>query len=127
MKQKTLTIIITLALALVIPVTLLCWGFWVPAQFGDTFMGELKHKVQLLRETEGKRLILVGGSSVAFGIDSALLQQHFPDYQVVNFGMYAALGTTVMLELSEPYIREGDIVILMPEQQAQTLPSCGKA
>lgn len=108
-------------LALIIPVTLLCWGFFIPAQYGETFMGELKHKVRLLRETEGKRIILVGGSSVAFGIDSALLEQHFPDYRVVNFGMYAALGTTVMLDLSEPYIREGDIVILIPEQQAQTL------
>ena len=108
-------------LVLIIPVTLLCWGFFLPPQYGETFMGELKHKVQLLRETEGKRIILMGGSSVAFGIDSALLEQHFPDYRVVNFGMYAALGTTVMLDLSEPYIREGDIIILIPEQQAQTL------
>lgn len=121
MKQKLLTTFITLVLVLVIPVTLLCWGFLIQTQYGDTFMGELKHKVQLLRETEGKRIVVVGGSSVAFGIDSALLEQHFPDYRVVNFGMYAALGTTVMLDLSEPYIREGDIVILMPEQQAQTL------
>lgn len=121
MKQKLLTTFIPLVLVLVIPVTLLCWGFLIQSQYGDTFMGELKHKVQLLRETEGKRIILVGGSSVAFGIDSSLLEQHFPDYRVVNFGMYAALGTTVMLDLSEPYIREGDIVILMPEQQAQTL------
>ena len=108
-------------LVLVIPGTLLCWGFLGQAQYGDTFMGALQHKVRLLRETEGKRMILVGGSSVAFGIDSSLLEQHFPEYQAVNFGMYAALGTTVMLDLSEPYIREGDIVILLPEQQEQTL------
>lgn len=113
--------LLSLALVLIMPLTLLSWGFLTPAQYGDTFMGELKHKVQLLQETEGKRIILVGGSSVAFGIDSALLEQHFPDYRVVNFGMYAALGTTVMLELSEPHIRSGDIVILMPEQQEQTL------
>lgn len=112
---------ITLLLVLVMPAILLCWGFLGSARYGDTFMGELKHKVQLLRDTEGKRIIVVGGSSVAFGIDSALLERHFPDYQVVNFGMYAALGTTVMLDLSEPYIREGDFVILMPEQQEQTL------
>lgn len=121
MKQKIFTTFITLLLVLAIPVTLLCWGFLGSPLYGDTFMGELKHKVRLLQETEGKRIILVGGSSVAFGIDSALLEQHFPDYQVVNFGMYAALGTTVMLDLSEEYIREGDIVILMPEQQEQTL------
>ena len=121
MKRQFFTIIITLLLVLAIPVTLLVWGFGLPAQYGDTFMGELKHKIRLLEQTEGKRIILVGGSSVAFGIDSALLEKHFPDYRVVNFGMYAALGTTVMLDLSEELIREGDIVILMPEQQAQTL------
>lgn len=121
MKQRIFTIFITLLLVLAIPVTLLCWGFLIPAQYGETFMGELKHKVRLLQDTPGKRIILVGGSSVAFGIDSALLEAHFPDYQVVNFGMYAALGTTVMLDLSEDLIHEGDIVILMPEQQEQTL------
>lgn len=121
MKQRLHTLLIILLLVLAIPGTLLCWGFLGQAQYGDTFMGELKHKVRLLQETEGKRIILVGGSNVAFGIDSSLLEQHFPDYHVVNFGMYAALGTTVMLDLSEPYIREGDIVILLPEQQEQTL------
>ena len=74
MKQKRLTMLISLVLVLIMPVTLLCWGFLTRTQYGDTFMGELKHKVQLLRETEGQRIILVGGSSVAFGIDSALLE-----------------------------------------------------
>lgn len=37
--------------------------------------------------------------------------------------MYAALGTQMMLELSDGQFREGDIVILSPEQQQQTL-SC---
>ena len=121
MKRNAFTIFIAILLVLAIPVTLLCWGFLLPAQYGDTFMGELQYKAQRLRDTEGKRIILVGGSSVAFGVDSALLEQHFPEYQVVNFGMYAALGTTVMLDLSEDHIRDGDIVILIPEQQEQTL------
>lgn len=121
MKQKYLIIFITVLLFLAVPLNLLCWGFLCPAQYEDTFLGELKYKVQLLSEAEGNRIILVGGSSVAFGIDSALMEQELPGYTVVNFGMYAALGTTVMLDLSEELIRPGDIVILMPEQQEQTL------
>jgi len=50
-----------------------------------------------------------------------LIEQQLPAYKVVNFGMYAALGTKVMLDLSESYIREGDIVVISPEQNAQTL------
>ena len=51
--------------------------------------------------------MLVGGSSLAFGVDSTLLEEEFPGYTVVNFGLYAALGTQMMLELSDGQFREG--------------------
>lgn len=121
MKKKRFVIAAALALVLSMPGVLLVWGFALPAQYGDTFLGELDHKVQLLEDAPGPRIILVGGSGAAFGADSALMERELPGYSVVNLGMYAALGTTVMLDLSQPYIREGDVVLLIPEQQAQTL------
>ena len=121
MKKKIIIIIVTIALLLSIPGTLLVWGLALPAQYGGAFLGELKHKVRMLEVTPGPRIILVGGSGAAFGVDSALMERELPGYSVVNFGMYAALGTTVMLDLSQPHIREGDIVLLIPEQQEQTL------
>lgn len=121
MKQKKWIVLITVLLVLAVPVQLLCWGFLLPECYDASFMGELKYKVRLLEETPGKRIVLVGGSGVAFGVDSGLLEEAFPEYRVVNFGMYAALGTTVMMDLSQSRIREGDIVILIPEQQEQTL------
>ena len=99
---------------------LIC-GFGLPVQFGDTFMGELKSKYERLKETSGKRIVLVGGSGVAFDCDSALMDDFFPSYEIVNFGMYAGLGTKAVMDLSENYIHEGDIVILSPEQSRQTL------
>ena len=95
-------------------------GFGLPVQFGDTFMGELKSKYERLKETSGKRIVLVGGSGVAFDCDSALMDDFFPSYEIVNFGMYAGLGTKAVMDLSENYIHEGDIVILSPEQSEQT-------
>lgn len=121
MKKKIAITFTTIALLLSMPAAVLAWGFALPAQYENTFMGELKYKVALLKNTPGTRIVLVGGSGVAFGVDSALMEQELDGYAVVNFGMYAATGTTVMLDLSYPYIREGDIVILIPEQQAQTL------
>lgn len=121
MKKKLFVIIITTALLLSMPAILLAWGFALPAQYGDTFLGELKDKVELLEDTPGPRIVLVGGSGTAFGADSALMERELPGYAVVNFGMYAALGTTVMLDLSQPLLREGDIVLLIPEQQEQAL------
>lgn len=114
-------VIIMMVLLAIIPIILLTGTFLLPCQYDDTFLGELKYKYEKLEKTSGKRIVLVGGSSVAFGTDSAILEQQFPDYSVINFGMYAALGTTAMLDLSEDNIKEGDIVILSPEQDEQTL------
>ena len=44
----------------------------------------------------------------------------FSSIEIVNFGMYAGLGTKAVMDLSENYIHEGDIVILSPEQSEQT-------
>jgi len=125
MDKTTLkrALICALLLLLLAPATLLAWGFGLPCQYGESFLGELGAKCALLDDTAGPRIVVVGGSSVAFGVDSAALEGEFPGYRAVNFGLYAALGTQVMLELSLDGIRPGDIVILSPEQQAQTL-SC---
>lgn len=121
-RKKKLGIIITTGVLLAaIPIFLIICALCLPARYEETFLGELKVKCRLLEETEGKRIILVGGSGIAFGYDSSMLEQQFPEYHVINFGMYAGLGTKVMLDLSQDAVREDDIVILSPEQEAQTL------
>lgn len=122
MDKRTVRRIVATALAVILAeqVFFLICGFGLPVQFGDTFMGELKSKYERLKETLGKRIVLVGGSGVAFDCDSALMDDFFPSYEIVNFGMYAGLGTKAVMDLSENYIHEGDIVILSPEQSEQT-------
>ena len=123
MDKRTVRRIVATALAVILAeqVFFLICGFGLPVQFGDTFMGELKSKYERLKETSGKRIVLVGGSGVAFDCDSVLMDDFFPSYEIVNFGMYAGLGTKAVMDLSENYIHEGDIVILSPEQSRQTL------
>lgn len=123
MDRKTAKSIIIIALAVILAeqLFLLICGFGLPVQFGDTFMGELKSKYERLKSTQGSRIVLVGGSGVAFDCDSAMIDEFFPSYEVVNFGMYAGLGTKAVMDLSESFIHEGDIVILSPEQSEQTL------
>lgn len=122
MDKRTVRRIVATALAVILAeqIFFLICGFGLPVQFGDTFMGELKSKYERLKETSGKRIVLVGGSGVAFDCDSALMDDFFPSYEIVNFGMYAGLGTKAVMDLSENYIHEGDIVILSPEQSEQT-------
>ncbi len=119
MKRYVITALASLVL---LPLVLLVCGFLLPSQYQESFLGELRAKYALLQQpSEKPRLILVGGSAAAFGVDGAQLEELLPQYEVVNFGMYAALGTRPMLDLSQGQLRQGDLVILMPEQQAQSL------
>ena len=109
------------ALLLLIPAVLCVFAFALPAQYAETFLGELPCKMERLRSAEGPRIILVGGSSVPFSIKSELIEGSFPEYSVVDFGLYAELGTPMMLDWLEEELREGDLVIISPEQDSQAL------
>ncbi len=93
----------------------------LPAKYDATYMGELRYKYERLSSAEGKKIVLIGGSAAAFGVDSQLIEQEFPEHVVVNFGMYAALGSRMMLDLALSNIGKGDIVIFLPEINEQTL------
>ena len=104
-----------------IPSALLYFAFGLPPQYRETFLGGLAEKASILEQASTPRIIIVGGSSVAFGLRSDLLEKEFQGYSVVNMGMYAGLGSTVTLELTAQYLQPGDIVIFSPEQSKQTL------
>ena len=96
--------------------------FLLPAQYGATYPAALQDKMALLsRPTDKKRVITLGGSGAAFGQWSDLLESELPEYEVINFGLYGGLGTAPMLDLALPDIRPGDIVVISPEQNEQTL------
>ena len=113
--------LIALTLAVLIPFgAILGVAAFAKPVYGQTFLGELAPKYERLNAIDEPKVIVVGGSSVAFGLDSALLEQHV-GMPVVNFGLYATLGTKIMIDLSKANINEGDIVVLAPEMDAQTL------
>ncbi len=121
MKKRLFRVVGGLLILSVVPVGLLVFAFALPPQYGDTFLGALPDKCDALENTPGKRVVVIGGSGAAFGLRCDLLEQALPGYSAVNFGMYAGLGTAVMLDLALPRLREGDIVIFSPEQSGQTL------
>ncbi|MBR5140547.1 MAG: hypothetical protein IKV16_05775 [Clostridia bacterium] len=122
MKGFKLTTKIIAAILLIISPFLIVFStaFLSSAEFDESFVGALDVKLDRLYSIEGEKVVIIGGSSTAFGYDSSLIEKYL-DKPVVNMGLYAALGTKVMLDLSRNAIGKGDIVIIAPELDAQTL------
>ncbi|MDD7735395.1 MAG: hypothetical protein SOW55_00345 [Bacilli bacterium] len=120
MKKKVLTLISIFILVISIPITILSFAFFAPCQFDKSFYGGLKIKLNRISSIEEKKIVVIGGSSVAFGYDSKLVEKE-TGISFVNFGLYANLGTKYMLDLALDSINEDDIVIIAPEQDKQSL------
>ncbi len=123
MKKKIIIIttallsLIAALIPLLLPVTVI---LALPPLYSDSFVGVLDDKVERLDSAEGEKVVIIGGSSVAFGIDSELMEAELGK-TVVNFGLYAAIGNLAMMELSRSSIGRGDTVILAPEMDPQSL------
>lgn len=83
--------------------------------YEKSFGAVLVDKYMRLVQTEGKRIIVVAGSSASFGLDSAMLKERFPDYEIINFGGSYLFGIRPILSIVKNHIHEGDIVIFAPE------------
>ncbi len=81
-------------------------------QYG--FMAAFEDKIRLLRDHDEPSLIVLGGSNVAFGIDSPSLQERF-DLPVINGGLHAELGLQFYLDVASDSAKPGDVIILLPE------------
>ncbi|HVD61344.1 MAG TPA: hypothetical protein VNC11_10775, partial [Gemmatimonadaceae bacterium] len=62
----------------------------------NNYLAAVLEKDRLIRNTPSPKVILVGGSNLAFGIDSKLMQDSL-GLRVVNMGLYAKLGLRYML------------------------------
>ena len=119
--KKWIIKLVSLMLAIIMPMvafTIVVEN--VSNQYDKTFFAEMLDKYELLKNTKEKKIVIVGGSSLPFGLRSDVIDDEFEDYKVVNYGLYAALGTKFMLDTSKVNIGKGDIVIIAPEISEQT-------
>lgn len=78
------------------------------------YLGSIQDKMLRLEQCDGSRLVVIGGSNVAFGMNSQLLQQSV-GMDTVNLGLHASLGLCFSLECYLQNARAGDLVIVCPE------------
>ena len=87
----------------------------------DTFTDKMD---RLMSVKDRKKIILFSGSSTRFGFDSEALHEAFPEYEIVNMGVFAYTNALPQLELIRPLMKEGDILIHSPEFDASKRQFC---
>lgn len=80
----------------------------------QNYLAETVIKHRRLREVASPRVVLVGGSSLAVGVHSKMLEEALK-LPVLNMGLAAGLGLEFMLSEVAPHLRRGDTVVLSLE------------
>jgi hypothetical protein len=81
-------------------------------------------KENLLRRLAPPRVILVGGSNVAFSFDSNFIRQSL-QMNVINVGVHIGFGICFMLNMVKKYLHPGDVVLICPEYEQFFGEYCG--
>lgn len=71
-------------------------------------------KMKLLEETPSPRIILIGGSNVAFSINSQIIEDS-TEFNAINMGSHAGVGLNYLIKETIPYVKDGDIILISPE------------
>ena len=89
----------------------------------NAYMATIADKMHLLDSVASPRLILMSGSSMAFGVDSDLLSKEL-EIPVVNASLHFKLGSRFMMDQLKSSVRKGDIVLITLEYVISSKGSC---
>ncbi len=87
----------------------------------DTFQDKFD---RLLSLRDKKKIVLFAGSSVRFGYDSAALDAAFPEYEIVNMGVFAYTSAMPQMDIILTCMGEGDILLHSPEFDVAEFQFC---
>lgn len=87
---------------------------WHPKAEDNQYVNVLVDKEARLRSTPPPRVLLVGGSNLAFGVDSAALERAL-GRPTLNLAVTMEFGHEFILNQAAAHVRSGDIVVLSLE------------
>lgn len=102
------TIICTFAIMTIIVLSIIMFP---RDTFHSSFQSVIQDKYRILKETDEPKIIIVAGSSSAFGLDQDLLEEE-TGYKVCNLGLHIGFGSLFYSEMAKKNINAGDIVLL---------------
>ena len=103
--------------ALILLVALMMLGvvafhrYVIGSQYKYNYQAAIVDKIQRLESIDEPKIILVGNSNLAFGINSEIIQEK-TGMPVVNLGLHASLGNKFHENIVKNHIGEGDVVVL---------------
>ena len=83
----------------------------VTPQYTEIYTAAMIDKTARLSSIDGPRIVLVGNSNLAFGIDSSLIEEAF-GIPVVNMGMHGGFGNAFDEQVCRLNVHEGDIYVI---------------
>ncbi len=92
------------------------WSYQRQYPVRQNFLAASLDKQALIRTQAPPRLIFIGGSSMAFGVNSEQIAKAC-GRRPVNMGLHAALGLKFMLREAKPHIQRSDWIVVAPEYQ----------
>ena len=88
-----------------------------PVYVGKSDNTQFAENIDHLMLSQGKnRLIIFGGCSVSYGLKSELIQEAYPDYEVLDCGVIGGTNAKIQFEIIKNFLHEGDIFIHAPEE-----------
>lgn len=112
MRKFLKKIMILISIMVISSGIIICCDFFIAGnQYQYNYQAAAIDKMNRLEITEGPRIILVGNSNLAFGINSEMIEEYF-GMPVVNLGLHGALGNAFHENMIKGHISEGDIVII---------------
>ncbi len=80
----------------------------------ENYLRAYEQKCKLLEEVSSPRIIFIGGSNLAFGLNSERIKDSL-QMNVINYGLHAGMGLKYMIDDIALYAKEKDILVFAPE------------
>ena len=107
-RKKTLSLFIKLAVlfsALIVFSVVV-----IGPQYQESYQAALKDKVDRIMSIDEPKIVLIGNSNLAFGMQSQLIEEEF-GMPVVNLGLHGSTGHPIIEEVAKLNVNPGDIYI----------------
>lgn len=108
---KTIAFLLIFSLPLII-------GLFLPAtpRASKSLIFSSIQKDSLMQNVASPRIIFIGGSNLSFGLNSQMIKDSL-QINPINSAIHASIGIIYMMDNALEYIKENDIIVLIPEYQ----------